>query len=422
MKHATTAASLAIAISFGACAFSQPPPGPLTLAVALDEALSKNLSLLAERYNVQVADARIIQARLRPNPLLTFSQIYVDLFGAGLNAQNSAGPTETDARIDWTLERGGKRERRTEVATAARTVAELSLLNTVRQLRLDVQNGFVDLATAKSSLSLAQENLKSLQGIVEINEARVKSGDLAEVELKRSRLAALQFQNLMRQAELKVRTSSTRLQLLLGRAPTPAFDIRPEFRDEKESVPLDALEQIALQLRPDLQAARKDADRAKSDFGLQKAVGKVDYQVGAQYNAQYSYANGKTMSFFLQVPLPIYNRNQGEIERARRENQQLLLRTSALEKQIDNEVRIAWEQYQTARQLVDTIETTMLQQAREVRDTTEFSYRRGEASLVEFLDAQRAFNDTVQSYNDARGDYMRGIYLLESVTGKGVRP
>ena len=64
----------------------------------------------------------------------------------------------------------------------------------------------------------------------------------------------------------------------------------------------------------------------------------------------------------------------------------------------------------------------MLKQARDVRDITEYSYRRGEASLVEFLDAQRAFNDTMQNYNDARGEYARNLYLLESVSGKGVNP
>ncbi|MEO8024914.1 MAG: TolC family protein [Bryobacteraceae bacterium] len=414
--------TLCVALCLGGSLFAQPAAGPITLDQALDEALQHNLPMLAERLNVQIADARIVQARLRPNPQLSFSQMYVNLFGTGVTALNSAGPTETDARLDWTFERGGKRARRVEVASEAKSVAELNLLNTVRQLRLDVENAFVDLLTAKSSVALAQENLKSLQGLVEINEARVKSGDLAEVELKRSRLAALQFQNSVRQAELRVRTSSTRLQQLLGRTPSPVFDVRGEFRENREEVTLDALTQIASELRPDLQATRKDADRAKADIGLQMAIAKSDYQVGAQYNAQYSYASGKTMSFFFQVPLPLLNRNQGEIERARRENQQLVLRTKALEQQISSEVRVAWEQYQTARQLLDTIGTSMLQQAREVRDTTEYSYRRGEASLVEFLDAQRAFNDTVQSYNDARGDYSRGLYLLEAVTGKGVRP
>jgi len=414
--------SVSLGISAARAADTQSPPSPVTLDQALADALQKNFSLLAEKYNIQIADARIIQARLKPNPLLSFSQIYVNLFGTGVTAQNGAGPTETDARLDWIFERGGKRERRTEVANAAKTVAELNLLNTIRQLRLDVQNAFVDLLTSKSSLALAQENLKSLQGLVEVNEARVNSGDLAPVELNRSRLAALQFQNSVRQAELRVRAASTKLQLLIGRSPSPTFDVAGDLRSDAQDVRLDELSRIAIELRPDLQAAQKDADRARADIGLQTAIAKSDYQVGTQYNAQYSYASGHTMSFFFQVPLPLLNRNQGEIERARRENQQLVARARALTQQIDVEVRTAFEQFQAARQLVATIEQLMLRQARDVRDTTEYSYRRGEASLVEFLDAQRTFNDTVQSYNDARADYARSLYLLEAVTANGVRP
>ncbi len=413
---------LLMALSLGGLLQAQPTAGPITIEQALEEGVQKNLSLLAERYNVQIADARIIQAGLRPNPTLTFNQLYVDLFRQGLTAEKSSGPTESDIGVNWTFERGGKRARREDVASAAKSVAELSLINTIRQLRLDVQNAFVDVLTAKSSLALAQDNLKSLRGIVDINESRVKSGDLAEVELKRSRLAALQFQNSVRQAELRVRTASTRLQLLLGRSPDTALEIRGDFRNDTTDLKVEELMQVALELRPDLQATRKDADRAKFDIGLQTANGKVDYQVGATFNSQYTYASGNTASFSFQIPLPIYNRNQGEIERARRENQQLLLRARAVERQIGSEVRTAWEQYQTARQLVDVIGKTMLDQAREVRDTTEYSYRRGEASLVEFLDAQRTYNDTVQSYNDARGDYARGLYLLEAVTAKGGRP
>ena len=128
------------------------------------------------------------------------------------------------------------------------------------------------------------------------------------------------------------------------------------------------------------------------------------------------------MGFFVQAPIPVWNRNQGEIQRARGEETQLQRRVDAMRAQIDNEVRTAYDQWLTSRTMVDRIEKDMLKQARDVRDTTEYSYRRGEASFVEFLDAQRAYNDTMQGYADARADYARNLYLLESVSGKGVNP
>ena len=80
----------------------------------------------------------------------------------------------------------------------------------------------------------------------------------------------------------------------------------------------------------------------------------------------------------------------------------------------------AYEQYTTARALLTSIEGDMLQQARDVREILEYSYRRGEAALVEFLDAQRAFNETMQAHNEARAEFAKSLYLIDSVSGNGV--
>jgi cobalt-zinc-cadmium efflux system outer membrane protein len=133
-------------------------------------------------------------------------------------------------------------------------------------------------------------------------------------------------------------------------------------------------------------------------------------------------ARADSVGLFFSAPLPIYNRNQGEVERARQEDKQIQARIHALEASITNDVETAYQQYTTTRGMVESIEKTMLSEARDVRQITEYSYRRGEASLLEFLDAARAFNDTMQSFNDARADYARSLYLTDFVSGKGVTP
>src|SRR5262245_10100778 len=195
-----------------------PQPESLTIDQAIAEALEKNIGLLAERYNVSVAEARMLTARLRPNPVVSAGGYYSDLLGTDYNETNRAGPQEFNFRTDFVFERGGKRRSRIEVAENARNVVQLQLLNTIRGLVLDVQSAFVDVQLARDSLALAQENLKALNEIVEVNAARVRAGDLADVELVRTRVAALQFQNAVRQAELRLYTARGRLELLLGRA------------------------------------------------------------------------------------------------------------------------------------------------------------------------------------------------------------
>ena len=395
----------------------------LTIDQAVRETIDKNLNLFAEKYNIPVAEARVLQARLRPNPVLSLGWDYIDALGTGFNPANAAGPTEGNARVDFVIERGGKRERRIEVAENAKSVAQLNLLNTTRQLVFDVQSAFVDVLLAKESVALAQENLKSLNGIVEINTARVRSGDLAKVEMVRSRVAALQFQNAVRQAELRLRQARNKLALLIGRvALGDNVDVGGPLRRDQAQVLLPDIQQQSVKLRPDLEALRRDQARSQADLRLQIAQGKVDFTVGAQYHRQYDNATGNALGVFFSAPLPVFNRNQGEIERARREMQQIEVRIRALQASIANDVQNAWQQYATSRELLENIEKEMLEQAREVRQTTEYSYRRGEASLVEFLDAQRAFNDTMQSYNEARAEFARSLYLIDSVTGKAVNP
>ncbi len=402
---------------------AQALPDRVTIDQVVKEALEKNLGLLAERYNISIADARIVTARLRPNPVLTLDTDYLDILGTGFSTKNQAGPGEVSARTDFVLERGGKRERRVEVADNARAVAQLQLLNTTRTLLMDVQSAFIDVLLAKESLALAHENLKAFESIVDVNTSRVRAGDLAKVELVRSQVAALQFRNAVRQAESKLRVAGNRLQSLMGRRLlSPDFDAVGDLRRESGPVTVEDVRTRALELRPDLLALNRDQARSQADLRLQIAQGKVDYTIGTQYHRQFWNARGNSRGIFFSAPLPIFNKNQGEIERARQEGQQIQAKIRALQNDIATEVQNAYQQYATAKDLLESFEKDMLAQARDVRETTVYSYRRGEASFVELLDAQRAFNDTMQGYNEARAEYARSLYLIDSISGMVVNP
>lgn len=393
----------------------------MTVEQAVSEAVERNVGLLAERANIAVAEAKIITARLRPNPVLTLSGNHLDALGSGFNSENAGGPSEFTAHTDFTLERGGKRVARTEVAQAARSVVELQFMNVVRGARLEIQSAFVDVLLAKRTLALAKENLDTLNQIAEVNTARLKAGDLAEVELIRSRLAALQYRNAVRQAEGRVRSSLAKLQMAIGRpAPSATFDIEGELMRAAKVPALEQLQQWAAELRPDVRALERDVERAAAEVKSQLAQGKVDYVVGTEYTRQFLNAQSNSLGFTFNVPLPFFNRNQGEIERARQEQGQARLRTKAARNTVAGEVAMAHEQFTAARDLLAGVEGGMLEQARDVRSITEFSYRRGDATLLELLDAQRAYNETMQAHSEALAEYTRSLYLLESITGKAM--
>ncbi len=266
----------------------QPASPGLTLDQVLDEALNRNLRLLAERFNVSIGEARIIQARLKPNPVLSVGGNYLDLLGSGFDpGKSAAGPTEVNARVDYLIERGRKRQERIAVAEAAKAVSQLELLNRTRTLILDVQNGFTEVLLAKENLALARASLEAFNRIVTINRTRVDSGDLPKVELVRSQVAALQFRNQVRQSELRLRIAKNGLQALMGRTVfAPDFDITGGLRRDRLTLPQPEILQAALAARPDLDALRRDQARSQAEVRLQLAQGKVDYSIGAGYNRQ----------------------------------------------------------------------------------------------------------------------------------------
>lgn len=403
---------------------SAQPVRKLSLEDAIQEAIARNLELIAEKTNLAVAQAREISARLRPNPVVTASAQTLNVFGVPYSGDSPLGPNAFTSHIDFPLERGAKRERRMELARAEYSLAELAFRERLRQLVAEVQAAYVDVQLARENLRLDQQTLNSLQKLVAINEARLKAGDLAEVELDRSRVAALQFSANVQESALKLEQAMARLRLALGRKPEePAEDL--EVDEPLRSGPLpfakEAALAAALETRPDLLAQKQSVARSRADLRLQMANARVDYTLGVELTRQWAFGiSGNTMGFSFSIPLPVFNRNQGEIARAQRELAQTQARVAAAELAVRTEVEIAYRKCLSYGGLVRQVEAEMLSQARRVLDTTRYSYERGEASLVEFLDAQRAFNEAMQTYNNARANYARSLYELETVTAASI--
>jgi cobalt-zinc-cadmium efflux system outer membrane protein len=232
-------------------------------------------------------------------------------------------------------------------------------------------------------------------------------------------VAAAQYQSAVEQARLRLEQSSLSLLRLIGRQePRAVVQFEGELPQERIRESLENLLAAAKANRPDLQAAMKSQARSQADLRLQLANGRVDYVLGTEYSYQRAFGiGGSTVGLSVSVPLPVFSRNQGEIVRAQRETQQSAARIASLEATVRNEVELAYKQYESNVRLLDSLEESLLRRARSVRDTTEYSYRRGEATLVEFLDAQRAFNDAIQTYNDVRANLARSLHLIEAVCG-----
>jgi cobalt-zinc-cadmium efflux system outer membrane protein len=396
---------------------------PLTIAQAVDEAIAHNLSLLAERTNLTIADAAMITARLRPNPVLSGSADHLDLLGTGFDATNNGGPPEIAWRVDLPIERGGKRDAWMAVAAAAKSLAEAQLSDAVRVLRQDVTLACIDLRAAQAARALVTDNLRTFEDLARVNRARVTAGAIAPSESMRSEVAMQQFRVTAVRAELDLVTASARLATLLGRIPGDTIQIADPLHAEAPLAPVDAssLETAAFDARPDLAVLRFTAARTIADLRLQEAMGQVDYTVGTEYRRQQGIAGrSNSLGFFVSTPLPVFNRNQGEIARATAEHTQASQEMAARRAQIAAEVRAASREYETMRGLVATIEHDVMGPASKARETSAYTYRAGAGTLLELLDAQRAFNDTMQSYVDVQAGLRRAVARLNAAVGEEV--
>jgi len=393
-------------------------PARLTIEQAIDEALRKNLNLLAQRLNLSLADAGIVAARVRPNPVLSLDVDHVNV------AHLSKGDlTEAAARIDVPIVLGGKRDLRIEVAGHDRKIAQLQLEDAIRKLRQDVSAACIDLIQARANLDLARDNLKTFEDLVRINDRRAQAGAIAASERTRSRVAMLQFRSGVKRSELELSAAKTRLQTLLGRAnPSGDLDLVDDLAIVPSSLALDltTLSERGLAMRPDLRALELGQARAQSDLRLQVANGIVDLTVGAEYRWNADEPSERLVGFFLSVPIPFWNQNAGEIARAEATKIQVARQRDAALADVAGEVRGAFDEFVSARELVQSIEGELLQSAQQVRDAESKRYQSGASSFLEFLDAQRAFNDARQSLNDARAGYRRAVVRVNSAVGEEV--
>lgn len=406
--------------------FAQAPVRTLTIQGAIDEAVQRNLTLLAEQASLSVAEAGLITARLRPNPVLSASADSLDLLGTGFDEINGAGPPQYAVRIDMPIERAHKRELRTEVADQAKGLAEAQFADAVRRLKLDVMLASVDVLEAKAKLQLAEDNLQALERLLQLNERRLTSGAIPALEVSRSRVAMLQYRGNVRTAQLALTQARLKLLPLLGRKPgDEAIDIddRLGVTPTIASPDLAALQATARQRRPDVLAAQREHARTQADLRLQIAQGKVDYVLGAEYRRQQGVnGRGNLLGLFFSVPLPVFNRNQGEIIRAESEGEKARRSLNALETDLAGEVATAYEEFDSSRQLLTEIERDLLEPTTDARAGTTYMYQAGATSLLDVLDAQRAYNDTMDRYYSAQAAYRRAQARLALAVGLETLP
>src|SRR5271170_4954674 len=395
-----------------------PTQGPvkITLDDAIQMALAHNHTLLAERTTIQQNEAQEVTANLRPNPVLLGDAQFLPVFNAdqfdSTYVDNSA---QFDLGVSYLFERGKKRQHRLAAAKDATAVTRSTVADNERSLSFQVATLFTNAQLAESTIDLAQEDLKSFQNTVDISQERYKAGDISEDDYLKIKLQLLQFQTDSSQAQLARLQALSDLRQLLGRESVPLdYDVAGPFDYQPLNAKKEDLELKALATRPDLRAAQQGVTAANSQFELAKANGKRD--VTGQINYTHV-ADLSSISLFGQIQIPIFDRNQGEIARTQVAIAQAQEQQRAASDQVLTDVEDAYEGLHTNDQIIQLYRSGYLDEAQQDRDISEYAYKRGAASLLDFLDAERSYRATELAYRQSLASYLTAIEQLREAVG-----
>jgi len=418
--------ALAAAMCVASVAFAQTTPpasGPvkITLDDAIQMALQHNHNLLAQRTVVQQNQAEEITANLRPNPVLQGDAQFLPIFQPDKFSADYINTTaQFDVGLSYLFERGRKRQHRLQAARDVTEQSRFTVIDNERNLIFLVASQYIDVQVAESTIDLAAQDLKSFQNTVDISESRYKAGDISEVDFLKIKIQLLQFQTDMSQAQLAKVQALASLRQSLGYESVPAdYDVASAFDYAPVTMKLEDLQAKALADRPDLRAARQGIAAANSQYELQKAIGKVDPTGTAVYS---HVSNVSSASFFGNIQIPIFNRNQGEILRAKYAITQAEELSRAASDQVMTDVMNAYEGVRTNDQIVTLYLSGYLKEAQDSRDISEYAYKRGAASLLDYLDAERSYRATELAYRQALASYLTAVEQLREAVGTRTLP
>jgi cobalt-zinc-cadmium efflux system outer membrane protein len=400
-------------------------PTTLTWAQIRDRMLAANSTVLAGLTGIDESRASEITALLRPNPDFSLSAdgfqvnpyrgVYRPLSGVVLTPGAS-----------YLIERGQKRPLRGDSARLATSGSISDQEDLKRNLIYNARTSYVATLQAQALLDLAQDNLKYYDNVISVNRARLGAGDISQLDFKRVEIQRVQFASDLANAIVNLRTAKIQLLALLeDRTPVNDFNVIGDINFKEAALVLSELRQIAINNRPDLRSAGIAIEKARADNRLAIANGTADPTVSAWYSRNPSFSNpfdNNTIGGSVNIPLRIFDRNQGEKARTSLEIQRAQRLRDALSVSIFRDVDSAYETVESVRVLLQPYRDKYLQESGEIRDTVSFSFNQGAATLLEFLDAQKSYRDTQVQYVNLEGSFWSALAQLSLAVGQEVTP
>ncbi|SUJ31008.1 Cation efflux system protein CzcC [Sphingobacterium spiritivorum] len=377
-----------------------------------------NLEYTAERFNLNLAEAAIELAAVFPDP-----QLQVSATDNGQRRMKMGYGFSTS--LEWTVELGGKRRARQELAYSHSEMTKSLLQQYYQNLRADATLAYLEGVKNKQLLQVQYDSFNNMKGIADADSVRYALGEISRVDALQSQLEARSMRNEVYQTEHEWKNSLIRLGLFMGKQLHDTLSIQTlKIPILERSFHYEGLLNEALHNRADLIAALRNKTVSEQMLKLAKANRRIDLGInlGVGSTSQVSNVVAPTPSvnavtLGLSVPLKFSNRYKGDLKQAQWELQQTEVLYRHTELQIATEVSQVWNTYTSARKTLMQFENGILEDSGKILQGRMYSYKRGETTLLELLEAQRSYNAVQINYQEALFQYAVSLIEVERAAG-----
>jgi len=382
---------------------------PLTLPQAIQKAIEFNPSLVASGRDIDIADAGLVQAKAWPNPEL-------EVLSEGVNEKYQT----TTAQINHVIELGGKRSSRISVAERDWEAALADLASQRTALRADVAAAFFDVLAAQERIQLAETSYQLGMQVNSVVKRRVAAGRVSPIEATRTSVAELTIRSELNQARVDFELAKIRLAALWGET-APKFNEVDQpaagnnFYSDEFYNNLPTL-QSQLKNSPQLIRAQLEIERqqAQEDVERSQQIGDVTVSIGNKRETEF----GRNQTIVgITVPLPLFDRNQGNVLGALRKTDKARDELHAITQRLSSELAQTYQRYAFSKADLQLLRTEILPQAESVIAATIKGFEFGKFNLLDVLEAQRTLFQTKSQYLKTQADLYRSVADIERIVG-----
>ena len=382
----------------------------IDLSQALEKFYQNNYDILISRFEIDKSQADLVGAKLWPNPTFSVNYTGLDLQTPPVANDN----TQLTFRLDQLFELGGKRGHRTNQAQETLEASKLGHKDTIRTLLTGFYTFFFNLKLDSLNVELSQDELKRYDRSLTVAEKRFNAGHMSLVDYTKIKIGRIDLENNLTTTETQLKNDQEQFRFLIG-SPKIVTPIVPV----NENLPVygeDLLIPRALENRYDLLALQKQLKAAEFGQALAKAGRIPDLTVGAEYET-FGAGSSPGIGLGISIPIPFFNRNQGDILRKKAEYQQLELQIQKLKKQIEVDIRQALNNFSQSLRVLEAYKGRKSEMT-DLLERSEKAFALGGVTVLDWLDTQKTYRDFMNKFNQALVQSNLNERLIKIYTGE----